>query len=86
MRQTKKTDEKEEDEDAKPISDEQLTEAYNAVLEAAASMNYDSVMLLLDTLGRYKLTSEQKGHVDAVRDMTQKLEWEKLVEYVGKLV
>ena len=67
-----------DDEDKPLISEDDLNEALEALSEAAASFDYDSVMFVLDQLNDYRLPQEQSARIKAIRDAAAKLDWEKL--------
>ncbi|MBQ9479076.1 MAG: response regulator, partial [Selenomonadaceae bacterium] len=67
------------DTDDKPlISDDDLSEAVEALKESAAAFDYDGVMFVLDELDGYQLPDDQIERFKEIRDAASKLDWEAL--------
>ena len=58
------------------ISDDDLSEAIEALKESAAAFDYDGVMFVLDELDGYRLPDDQIERFKAIRDAASKLDWE----------
>ncbi len=73
-------DETPEDESLPPISDDELAEAYEELRGFAASMDAQSAKYVFDFLAGYRLPSEERKRVDAVRHAIDGFEWEQAGE------
>ena len=69
-----------DDEDKPLISDDDFNEAIEALREAAASFDYDSVMFVMDQLNDYRLPETHSARIKSIREAAAKLDWEKLNE------
>ena len=71
--------ERSEDDTDKPlITEDDLNEAIEALKEAAASFDYDSVTFILDQLDDYRLPADQIERFKAIGTAASKLDWEGL--------
>ncbi|MBE7003162.1 MAG: DegV family EDD domain-containing protein [Ruminococcaceae bacterium] len=67
------------EEDARPPADEgMLAEAYAAISECAAMMDYDMTESVLASLDGYCLSPEDAKHVEDIRDAMMELDWERV--------
>ena len=71
--------ERSDDEDKPPITEDDLNEAVEALREAAASFDYDSVTFILDQLDEYRLPDDQIERFKRIRVSASKLDWEELL-------
>ena len=60
------------------ISEEDFSEALEALKEAAASFDYDSVTFVLDELDGYRLPDEHSARIGSIKEAAAKLDWEKI--------
>lgn len=60
------------------ISEEDFSEALEALKEAAAVFDYDSVTFVLDELDGYRLPDEHSARIDSIKEAAAKLDWEKI--------
>lgn len=69
----------EENNSDKPLIDEaELSEAYESMKEISASFDYDSLMIIFQTLDEYCLPENEIEHYRQIKDAAEKLDWEKL--------
>ena len=68
-----------DDTDKPPITEDDLNEAVEALREAAASFDYDSVTFILDQLDEYRLPDDQIERFKRIRVSASKLDWEELL-------
>ena len=66
------------DSDKPMIEKDALAEAYEAMQEAAANFDDDSVDFVLKSLEDYQLPQEDADRCDQIKDALSKLEWEKI--------
>jgi len=72
-----------DEDDKEMIPEDELKEAYSALKEVIPQMDYDSVEMILEQLGEYRLPSEDKERIDEISRMLKLLDWdgmEKLME------
>lgn len=58
------------------IPEKTLKEAYAALLEFAEVQDYDCFNMVLDSLRKYKLPSDDKKRIDEIEKYNQKIDWE----------
>ena len=69
----------EEDDSDKPLIDEQeLSEAYEAMKDIAASFDYDSMQFVMQSLDEYRLPENEAKHYKEIKEAVSKLDWEKV--------
>ena len=69
----------EEDISDKPMIDEsELTEAFEAMKDTAASFDYDSLMFIFQSLDEYKLPDDEAKRYKQIKEAASKLDWEKI--------
>ena len=74
----------EEDKTDKPLIDEaDLAEAFDAMRDAAATFDYDSLMFLLHSLDDYRLPDEAEERCKHIKEAASKLNWELIKEIVN---
>ncbi len=74
----------EEDDDDKPlIDDAELAEAFESMKEFSASFDYDSMQFVFESLDTYKLPENEVERYRKIKDATEKLEWEKVIELIN---
>ncbi len=66
--------------DKPPISDEELSEAWQAMGEIVASFDYDSLGYVLEELSSYSLPEADAIKLKEVKDAARLPDWEKLTE------
>ena len=67
----------EEDDSDKPLIDEaELAEAFEAMKDAAATFDYDSLMFVFQSLDEYRLPEEESEHYKKIKEAAVKLDWE----------
>ena len=64
----------------RPISEEELEEAWQAMCEVVASFDYDSLVYMLEELSSYRLPTADAQKLRAVKDAARLPDWEKLTE------
>ncbi len=73
--------ETEEDNSDKPlIDDDSLAEAYEAMREAAASFDYDSIEFVLQSLEDYSFPQNETKRIKEIKLAAEKLDWEKIAQ------
>ncbi len=71
--------EKEDDDtNKKEISDAQLLDAYNTILEVSKILDYDTLQFVLDSIKEYKLPPGDKETFKKISDLAYKLKWDEL--------
>ena len=67
----------EEDDSDKPLIDEaELAEAFEAMKDAAATFDYDSLMFVFQSLDEYRLPEGESERYKQIKDAAAKLDWE----------
>jgi len=74
-----------EDDDAdKPlIDDAELAEAFESMKEIASAFDYDSMQFVFESLDAYKLPDAEIERYKKIKDATEKLNWEKVLELLN---
>ena len=66
----------EEDNSDKPLIDEaELAEAFEAMRDAAATFDYDSMMFIFQSLDEYKLPNNEAERYKKIKEAASKLDW-----------
>ncbi len=74
----------EEDDSDKPLIDEDaLLEAYEAMKEAAAAFDYDSIEFVFQSLDEYRLPEDEAARYKKIKDAATNLDWEKINELLN---
>ena len=68
----------------KPISSEELTEAWASLKEVVQSFDYDSLNYILDELSGYKLAEKDEESLQAIKAAAVNLDWERIHELLAK--
>lgn len=63
-----------------PIPREELKEAYDALKEVVPMMDYDSVEMILEQVGAYRLPPEDLERMDNLNKLLKQFEWEAMEE------
>ena len=71
---------KEEVSGSRPISEDELEEAWQAMCEVVASFDYDSLVYMLEELSSYRLPVADAQKLRAVKEAARLPDWEKLTE------
>ena len=71
-------DEEEDNSNKQPIDEDELAEAYEAMKEAAANFDIDSVEFVLQSLEDYKLPKDDIERYKQIKDAVSKLDWDKI--------
>ena len=74
--------EKEDDTDKQEITQAQLTDAYNTILEVSNILDYDTLSFVLDSVNNYKLPPGDKEIFKKISDLAYKLKWDEITEVV----
>ena len=74
--------EKEDDADKKEITDAQLLDAYNTILEVSNILDYDTLQFVLDSVKEYRLPPEDKETFKKISDLAYKLKWDEITQVV----
>ncbi len=76
--------EKKEDEEKKePIPEDELKDAYEALKELIPQMDYDSVEMIIDQLGEYRLPEEDGERIKKLSAMLKMFKWEEMEELIA---
>ena len=62
----------------KPITEDELEDAFDALREVCPSMDYDAMEMILEELRKYKLPEIQQDKVNTIESLFKKLEWDKI--------
>ena len=62
----------------KPITKDELEDAYNALREVCPSMDYSAVEMILEELSTYQLPDEDQKTITEFKKHFHKLEWEEM--------
>ncbi len=68
----------------KPISFDELNDAYMALKEVVPQMDYDSVEIILDELHKYSLPAGAQEQVDKMTMLFRNLDWKKMEELLAE--
>ncbi|MCR5440580.1 MAG: response regulator [Lachnospiraceae bacterium] len=74
--------ESKDDTEKEMIPDSELKGAFDALRDVIPQMDYDSVEMILDGLGDYKLPEEVQDKVEKLRTYLKTFDWEKMEELV----
>ncbi len=77
------TGEKIDNDDPKnTISENQLLDAYNSILEISAMLDYDTLMFILDSVKEYRIEGKDNDIIKKISDMAYKLDWDGIKQIV----
>lgn len=62
----------------KPISDDELDQAFDALREVCPSMDYGAVEMILDELNTYQIPKSHKSQIDKITNHFHRLEWDEI--------
>ena len=68
--------------DKKDITNAQLLDAYNSILEVSKMLDYDTLMFILDSLKEYKLPDDDQELINNISKLSYKLKWDEITELV----
>ncbi len=71
-----------DDSDKPPITNKQLIDAYNSILEVAMMFDYDTLMFILESLKNYRLEKNDKEIVKEISELAYKLKWDEITQLV----
>lgn len=71
------------DDDKEMISEADLKDAYSALADVIPQMDYDSVEMIIEQLGEYKLPAEDKEKVDKLASKLKSFDWDGMEELLG---
>ena len=60
------------------ITEAQLKDAYQSIIEVCRSLDYDTLSFILDSLKEYSLPEEDSGRVRSIGNMAYKLQWDEI--------
>ncbi|MCR4617262.1 MAG: response regulator [Lachnospiraceae bacterium] len=64
------------DDGKKPISEEELNDAYNALSDIAEQMDYDSAEMVINSVRECRLEERDKQVIDEIERLLRKLDWD----------
>ena len=70
-------------EDRQPIAEEELQDAYDALADSIAQMDYDAAEMVLDQCAEYRLPDEDAKRMDELRNMLKVLDWDGMESLIG---
>ncbi|SCZ77522.1 Hpt domain-containing protein [Pseudobutyrivibrio xylanivorans] len=70
-------------ENKKPISDDELEDAFDALKEVVPTLDTDGVEMILEELSLYELPQDKQAIVDKVENMLRQCDWDGLEELLG---
>ena len=65
------------------ISEADLKDAYSALADVIPQMDYDSVEMIIEQLGGYKLPAGDKEKVDKLASKLKSFDWDGMEELLG---
>ena len=77
-------EEVEDDSDKEPVPEGELEDAYNALREVVPQMDYDSVEMILDQLGQYRLPDKDKEIMSQLSKLLKTFDWDKMEELINQ--
>ena len=77
-------EEVEDDSDKEPVPEGELEDAYNALREVVPQMDYDSVEMILDQLGQYRLPDKDKEIMNQLSKLLKTFDWDKMEELINQ--
>ena len=80
-----KLDEANDDSGKEPIPEDELRGAYEALKEVIPQMDYDSVEMIIDQLGEYKLPEKDAAIIKDLNAKLKVLDWDGMEELIGKI-
>ena len=66
------------------MSDEMLKDAYNTLLEFAASMDYENAVFVLGELKNYKVSETDQKRLNEINAAVERLDWDAVTEIAGR--
>ncbi|MBO4373631.1 MAG: response regulator [Lachnospiraceae bacterium] len=72
-----------ENDNKKPIPEDELKDAYNALKEVIPQMDYDSVEMIIEQLGEYRLSEEDEKRIKELSGMLRLFKWEEMEELIA---
>ncbi len=73
----------EDEEDKPPIPADELKEAYEALNEAISMMEYDTIEMILEQFGSYRVEEEDQNRVSEIRKMLKVFDWDGMAGVLG---
>ena len=73
----------EKDEDKPLIPPDELKEAYEALKEAISMMEYDTIEMILEQFGSYRLEEEDQYRVSEIRKKLKVFDWDGMAGVLG---
>lgn len=73
-----------DDSDKEPIPESELEDAYNALKEVIPQMDYDSVEMILDQLGGYRLPDKDREIMSKLSKLLKTFDWDEMEELINK--
>ena len=74
---------KEEDIDKPLISEHQLMDAYNTILEVCSMLDYDTLIFILDSVNTYRVSGEDDAIIKKIGKLAYKLDWDGISKLVS---
>ena len=76
-------DKKEDDTGKELIEQAKLNEAYAAMREIAQMFDYDSIVMVLNSVTKYQIPDEEKEKVESLENAIRNADWDKITRILG---
>ena len=76
-------DKKEDDTGKELIEQAKLNEAYAAMREIAQMFDYDSIVMVMDSVTRYRIPDVEKEKVESLKSAIRNADWDKIISILG---
>lgn len=71
-------DSDEDDSDKEPIDPDKLKEAYLAMKEISQMFDYDNIVMILDSISKYRIPDEEKEKFENLKSAIRNADWDKI--------
>ncbi len=73
----------EQDIDKPPISEQQLLDAYNTILEVCSMLDYDTLTFVLESVNKYSVSGKDDAIIKKIGELAYKLDWDGINKLVS---
>ena len=73
----------EDDSEKEVITPNKLKEAYTAMKEIAQMFDYDSILMVLDSIEKYKMPDDEKERFEDLKSAIRNADWDQIISILG---
>ena len=66
------------------ISISQLKDAYQSIIEVSKTLDYDTLMFILDSLRQYRLPEKDRKLTKKIGELAYKLQWDEILSVASE--